>query len=324
MVGDHGALVAVRRVGKRIAPSLVAAMVLTGAAQGQTSIPEPTTVVGGVTVGGGDPEDTLDAAFIGSAPGGPPWWKVSKGETTVWILGLPAGRTFQSRTWNDRPLREALSGARLLITPYSPWRRVKLEFDPWRPLPDGLGARVAAAAVKVRKPLRNRKPTVSDAIATHLNFYQRNRLSDQAPPELLRLAVDKKVRVATPPARPAPAMASLDPASPEVVVCVEAMLGDIDSPTEPSRAAAMAWASGDVAGALSAPRGAEWACRVLWPDYWDRTVGFETEAIAMALEMPGKVVAAADIGQLVARDGVLSRLRARGFEVSGPMQPTGH
>ena len=86
--------------------------------------------------------------------------------------------------------------------------------------------------------------------------------------------------------------------------------------------ASQAWAAGDVTGALAAPPGAAWGCEVLWPGHWERSVGFYTEAIAMALDMPGKVVAAIDIGQLVASDGILPRLRDMGLEVSGPMQPT--
>ena len=78
-----------------------------------------------------------------------------------------------------------------------------------------------------------------------------------------------------------------------------------------------------MAGALRGPRGVSWACRILWPDYWAENVGFQVEAIALALEMPGKVVVASDIGQLVAQTGILPQLRERGYEVSGPMQPTG-
>ena len=109
----------------------------------------------------------------------------------------------------------------------------------------------------------------------------------------------------------------------DVAACVEAMLADIAIPAEQSKAPSAAWAAGDVAGALAAPPGVHWACDVLWPNYRERSVGFITEAIAMALDMPGKVVAAADLGQLVAKDGILARLRDRGFEISGPMQPTG-
>jgi TPR repeat protein len=262
---------------------------------------------------GPDPEKAIDAAFVGAAPGGPPWWKVSKGEATVWIMGLPPGRTLETQRWNTAPLRQTLTGARMLLTSYSPWSRVTVQSSLVNPLPPELGRKIPGTGTK--------RPTFSDAISLHLGHYRRDHLTDRASLDLFRVAAGKKVAVATPPVRRAPPPSSLNPSSAGVGACVEAILADVAQPAALSKAAGEAWARGDVAGALSAPSGAEWACRVLWPDYWQRSVGFHTEAIAMALDMPGKVVAAIDVGQLVAEDGVLPRLRAMGLEVFGPVQP---
>jgi TPR repeat protein len=263
---------------------------------------------------GPDPESDIDATLVGVAPGGPPWWKVTNGQATVWVMGLPAGLSPEKQGWNPEPLRQALTGARMMLTSYSPWGQIKAEKRPGAPLPPALAARLGAAGSK--------KPTFADAIALHWSHVRKSQLIDQASISVIRIPFNRKVAIARPPLQSAVLPSSLDPAGAGVAACVEAIVAESREPVAASRAAGEAWARGDVTGALSAPRGAEWSCRVLWPDHWQRSVGFLTEAIDMALDMPGKVVAAIDIGQLVATDGVLPRLRERGYEVSGPMQPT--
>jgi TPR repeat protein len=264
---------------------------------------------------GPDPESDIDATLVGVAPGGPPWWKVTNGQATVWIMGLPAGLSPEKQGWNPEPLRQALTGARMMLTSYSPWGQIKAEKRPGAPLLPALAARLGAAGSK--------KPTFADAIALHWSHVRKSRLIDQASISVIRIPFNRKVAIARPPRQSAVLPSALDPAGAGVAACVEAIVAESREPVAGSRAAGEAWARGDVTGALSAPRGAEWSCRVLWPDHWQRSVGFLTEAIDMALDMPGKVVAAIDIGQLVATDGVLPRLRERGYEVSGPMQPPG-
>ena len=114
----------------------------------------------------------------------------------------------------------------------------------------------------------------------------------------------------------------IDPKDPRMVGCIEGILTDVTIDPARYQQAADAWARGDVAAAIaSAPRGAGWVCQHLFPGQWERAVAYHTEAIAEALETPGKVVAALHIPQLVAEDGVLERLRKAGYTVSDPSRP---
>ena len=85
-----------------------------------------------------------------------------------------------------------------------------------------------------------------------------------------------------------------------------------------SLATAQAWAGGDVARVLQDPR-ANHACLLILPTAPEMirdAHAHEAAAIERALKTPGHAVAALPLRALVAEDGVLAQLKAKGFTVS--------
>ena len=102
--------------------------------------------------------------------------------------------------------------------------------------------------------------------------------------------------------------------------CLADSLQEIESGDARVRAAAEAWAKGDVRGALNAERGYE-KCLASFPEVTAqvrKTMADETTAIAGDLETPGVSVAAIPLRMLVAKEGVLAQLAARGYAVHTP------
>jgi hypothetical protein len=90
-----------------------------------------------------------------------------------------------------------------------------------------------------------------------------------------------------------------------------------------ARRAAEGWARGDVATALTAPRGFDRCLLVLagGAELWSRVTHDEADEIAGALGKPGHAVAIVGLRRLLATDGVIARLEAKGLHVAGPGEP---
>ncbi|MFM8377094.1 MAG: TraB/GumN family protein, partial [Phenylobacterium sp.] len=85
-------------------------------------------------------------------------------------------------------------------------------------------------------------------------------------------------------------------------------------------AVAQGWAAGDVAAAISGPRDFE-GCLLLLNGgarIWREITDAHARMIADALKAPGHSVALVDISRLVAEEGIIRRLEARGLSVTGP------
>jgi hypothetical protein len=101
--------------------------------------------------------------------------------------------------------------------------------------------------------------------------------------------------------------------------CLGDALDEVEGGVDALKRGAVAWAEGDVPSALAAPRGFA-ACQLLLSggaEFWSRTIDQETAAIAQALAHPGHSVAVFPLRAVLAKDGILERLRARGFVLSG-------
>jgi hypothetical protein len=104
------------------------------------------------------------------------------------------------------------------------------------------------------------------------------------------------------------------------LICLEGVLDEVAAGAGAARAAARAWAAGDVRGAIGGPRNFQ-RCLLALPGIADlerRGTRDEVEALSAAMRTPGHAVAVFGIRGLVARDGVLDQMRARGFSVSVP------
>jgi hypothetical protein len=75
-----------------------------------------------------------------------------------------------------------------------------------------------------------------------------------------------------------------------------------------------------VGAAISSPRDYE-GCLLLLnggPQIWRSLIDDHAGLIAEALKTPGHSVALVDISRMVAEEGVIRKLEARGLEVTGP------
>jgi uroporphyrinogen-III synthase len=106
------------------------------------------------------------------------------------------------------------------------------------------------------------------------------------------------------------------------LVCLSETLDTVEAGPGARRAAAEAWAQGRVKAALAEPRSAE-RCELLLPGVPDlkrQSTQQEADALADLLKTPGHAVAIFPMRGLVAEDGVLEKLRARGITVRTPAE----
>ena len=99
-------------------------------------------------------------------------------------------------------------------------------------------------------------------------------------------------------------------------------LDEVDAGPAQIRVAAEGWARGDPRAALSASRGYE-KCVNAMPEGADlarRAMNDTAATIERALAKPGHSIAIVNLRTLLASDGVLQQLRARGYTVTTPGQ----
>ena len=283
-----------------------------------------------------DPEATLADEFVihGRLPG-PAWWKVSRGESTVFVLGMP-GALPKGMAWDTSVLERRLKGANVLIG--RPQVRA------------GLGDLFGLMKLRSSKPmeaqlsppLRERLTTAEAHIGqgagrySHwtpvvaglmlVNDYRKSAALDSAEPgaAIERLAHRAGVRVE--PAGAYNAGALLKTITPELgalgEVCMTDALDEVDAGPAQIRVAAEGWARGDPRAALSASRGYE-KCVNAMPEGADlarRAMNDTAATIERALAKPGHSIAIVNLRTLLASDGVLQQLRARGYTVTTPGQ----
>ena len=108
----------------------------------------------------------------------------------------------------------------------------------------------------------------------------------------------------------------------EIQTCALAMLKEVKTDPQDFRDTAALWAKGRVQEVIATPRSAWTYCinRIL-PGYSRRAIENQTVAIARTLDRRRKAVAVVPLRLLVAEDGVLQRLKARGYVVADPAKP---
>ena len=273
-------------------------------------------------------------------PPGPAMWRVSRGGSEVLILGAvsPLPHTLQ---WDDRRVRRALDGARLLLAPPQaqagvfelPGLAIKLlRMKSATPLeartPPALYARVLAAArIAHADPKRYQgwRPAAAGALLL-LDFQKAAGLSNAKPGS----TVERLAKAARVPVRPlariraAPFMdvlARLDDAHQQQ--CLSAAVDEVVLEAGRAASTARAWAVGRLAEVRAQRSEAAWdRCILDAPTaraLIDRGTADAVAAVEDALRRPGRTVAVVDLRFLDRRDGLLDRLRARGAEVTAPL-----
>jgi hypothetical protein len=286
----------------------------------------------------GDPEAHLVDELVVTAPsGGPAWWRVSRGDSTVWILGTPSSLP-KGFAWDQRLLDRRLGAAREVILPPVATAGV---FDVF-------GALSARAKMRGPAPLEVRAPPalrtgflasaarlgrtpgdydrwngVMAGIMMSTDFRKGAGLDIFAPlPAIRRAAARRHVPVAfaaTYKFMPVLKVGMREFTPPVEWACLGSAIEEIEGGSAPFAKAAQGWATGDVKAALLAPRGFE-SCFNAIPagaDMARRSMTDDTAAIEKALASPGQAVAVVSLRTLLAEGGVLSQLRAAGYEVKG-------
>lgn len=291
-----------------------------------------------------DPTSTLvDELVVNANLPGPAWWKVSKGDATVFILGLP---TLAPKTvvYDDSLLRSRLRGAnRLILAPAADVNFLSLigfaftakrtfsEPTPLsRQLPPAMADRLHTLLAQ-----RGQKPDEFDRLKpAFAGFVLAN--SDDGRSLTLTLGdlQDSIKKLARSNAiQPHPQIVStgrydvlvqlkaLGNLPPEAqLACFDEGLRTAERGQGGIEAIAAQWAKGRVRDLTSADRGFE-ACLSSSPTVaadLRRGIDASTAAIQSALEKPGVSVALVDLRPLLAQDGVLDRLRRRDYEVHTP------
>ena len=320
---------------KRLVCALAGATVaLSSAASAEAPVPASPAVDLEATV--------VDELVVRASVPGPAWWKVSDGDSVVWVLGVPDALPKGTR-WDQSALKRRLKGAHTVITPpvlraganplaipklYAQYRSASRSTTSLQTaLPEALAARYLAAVARAgKKPKDYDRMRPWFAGVQMAGHYRRRMGLDYGEP---MKAIGKAIKGAR--LKPTPAMAEdmklailLDALNntPDRVgqACLEDAIGEVEAGDGVVRRAAAAWTRGDVPVALGAPRSSE-ACWGVIPgaarmkrESW----AAQADAIDRALRKPGHAVAILGLRGLVAREGVLQRLRARGYEVRAP------
>jgi hypothetical protein len=269
---------------------------------------------------------------------GPPWWRVTNGASTVFILGLPMGPTPRRLAWDRAPLVRRLSGANEVILPPSftaglgdipALLRMRSQVRTRTPvaeqLPPALAARFAAAVARTRYPMRRYEgwDVLVGAQILRGDYIRDAGLDDLATfNEVVRTARSRRTRQHPISYRAMPVLRSaLDARSrARTLACVEGNLAAVETSPARYQAAAQGWAAGDVRRAIDVPHGVDQCAEAMLEGFVRRATDDEVAAIASALTHPGRSVALVPLRRLVVRGGVIEQLRARGFTVSDPRE----
>ena len=281
-----------------------------------------------------DPEANVADEFVvhGRLPG-PAWWKVSRGDSKVFVLGMP-GALPKGMAWDTSVLERRLKGANELIGrpqvkaglgDLFGLMKLRSKTPMEQQLSPELRGRLGAAETRIGQGSGHYShwtPVVAGLML--VGDYRKSAALDSLEPgaTIERLARRQGVRVE--PAGAYNAGALLKTLTPELgalgPVCMTDALDEIDAGPAQIRIAAQGWAKGDPRAALSASRGYE-KCVNAMPEGADlarRAMNDTAASIARALARPGHSVAIVNLRTLLASDGVLQQLRARGYTITTP------
>jgi TraB/PrgY/gumN family len=323
-------------------PSVVfaAALLIASVAIAQTPPPPPSDAATSAADASGG-SVLLESLEVIAHPVGPAMWRAQLGGGEVIILGSVTPIHHQ-QAWDDRRVRRALAGARLLLTPVEAkasaggvaafltrdaFRVRTLRGDLEKGLPPDLRARFVSARdrAKVKADRYAKwKPAVAGALLL-TDFRAAQGVSEAKPAN----QVEDLAKAAGVPVR---AMAELpisglmkaagDLNDAQQITCLRAFLSQLEFEGGRPGALGKAWSVGDLAGVRrNYPSQAYETClgQVSGGQALrEKAVADSTATLLAALRSPGKTVAIIDLGQLQRRDGVLDRLQAAGATITVP------
>ncbi|WP_304171772.1 TraB/GumN family protein [Phenylobacterium aquaticum] len=285
-----------------------------------------------------DPDAVLVEELVVTARDrGPAWWRVSDGDSTVYVLGVPSNMP-KSFAWDDAVLERRLTGANRVILPFNnvgvgvlgapgvlfDLARMKSKTPIEETLDPALRARFVAARTRVGQPAKRYalKNGLAAGILLVSDYREAAHITAADPAKTIaRLAKARKLKIETKVYPLGPIMGAALRTSPAAQrACLDDALDEVEAGEGSARRAAQAWAEGEVRAALGGERGYE-KCLNAAPGAGDldaRLKADQAGAIAAALKQPGHAVAVVQLRPLLAQGGVLDRLRAQGFTVKTP------
>jgi uncharacterized protein YbaP (TraB family) len=281
-----------------------------------------------------DPEAAISEEFVvhGRLPG-PAWWTVSKGESKVYILGIP-GSLPKGMAWNTSVLERRLQGANALIGrpmvtanlgDLFSLAKLHTNTPMEASLSPALRTRLAETEARVGLDPGHYRHWIAIVAGLQLvlDYRAQQKLATAEPgASVEKMARHEGLKVT--PAGVYKAGALMKAIAPPMGavgdVCIADALDEIDAGADGPRAAAIGWANGDPQAALAEGRGYEKCVNALpeGADLARRAMEDTASAITAALAKPGHSVAVVNLRTLLARDGVLQQLRARGYTIRTP------
>ena len=276
--------------------------------------------------------------IVKSKLGGPVMWKIKKGDSTVWVLGVLPDLP-RSQKWDKKRISRAIKGANELILPPQIAVGIGDFFKAMSaknlPKPQTLQsvvspniyARYTELSQKTGVPIKafeHDKP-VWAGVRFRADVLKKLKLNEHEPQDsVVSLATSEGVAIKKSAVyHLAPLMKDLNNMSLEnSQACLSYTLDDIDYAMNRGQIAAQAWANGDLktvranyigSNLSSCLEGSEKGSAFL-----DRSVDDTVGAIQEALTHSGKTVAIFSLASLLRKDGALDRLRAKGYEITNP------
>jgi len=310
----------------KAAPLLSAALIMACAAHALAAPPSPA-----------DPEAAIVEELVVTARHpAPAWWRVEKEGATVYILGVLDTPIPPDIRWRREELDARLKGAdRLIVGPrlhagledifglLGLWSHLRISGNLEDTLAAPLRDRFVADRLRLGKgaePYAHWRPMVAgqlllrDARPAGSSDVGRQIRNEAKRLDIVERAAGQYDLV--PLARTA--LGSLNAEADEA--CLASALDDAEAGEDIYRQAALGWARGDISAALKAPRRFD-RCLLLMaggPSLWRRSTEDLADAIVRATDKPGHSVAIVPLRRLLAKDGLIDSLQARGLKVIGP------
>ena len=275
---------------------------------------------------------------------GPAVWRVSKGDSEVWILGT-VGPLPKNFSWNKDYVADLLDGAKAVITPPgvgigigdAAWLLIsygnRLSLPLGQALETTMDAPMRARFVALRTSLgKDEERYRTDSpfrAAIRLSTDFRDKMQLTGDDGIFRLARDKKV-----PVKPAAENTSGYDVVRDVLtlptdkqrICLGQMIDDINYLSSHAETAARAWAIGDIRtlkanlddrpdilDCVATAVGSLGAVRA-------KAAAAEAAGIEAALNQKGKNIAFINMRELLRKGGVLEQLEARHLTIEGPAE----
>ena len=328
---------------KRVAAAPALAAFLLALAAGPALAQQAVDASGPIALQRVDPNENLvEELIVNARLPGPAWWKVSDGDTTVYVLGVPSMVPTDTKA-EESVLRRRLDGANVLIMGQEAdisvvrlialamgGRKLFVSDQPMRlTLPPDLRQRLEARL----KAMKQKPDSMDDTKPAFAGFLVANSqdgnvsisvggVTDRIRDIARSRDLAKRPRIQNLSGYSlADAIKALATApQPLQLLCLDAGLRQAESGEGGIKVTARRWAEGQVRDVVAADRGFQ-RCLDSTPsiarelrDGRDDAV----KAIEAALKKPGKAVAVIELRSLLAQDGVLDQLRAKGLKVSTP------